>query len=90
MSELGFLDKDTRIKDSALQEVHSFGEGPDTKMNGQEKVAACCVTSVMIQAAGAVQMLGYSWYPRGRQELNLIFGAETRPTLIRETVNSPL
>jgi hypothetical protein len=56
MLELSFLDKDTRIKDSALQEVHSRGHGPDTKTNGQQEVAACSVTNMMIQAAGAVQM----------------------------------
>jgi len=55
MSERSFLDMDIRIKDSASQEVHSRGHGPDTKMNGQQEVAACCVTN-MIQAAGALQM----------------------------------
>jgi len=39
----------------------------------------------MIQAAGVVQRKGYSWYPRGRQQLNLIFGAETRSTFIRQS-----
>jgi len=55
MSELSFLDKDTRIKDPALQELHSRGHGPDTKMNGRQEVAACCVMKMMIQAAGAIQ-----------------------------------
>jgi hypothetical protein len=91
MSKLSFLYKDKRIKDSALQEVRSRGHGPDTKLNGQQEVAECCFTNMMIEAAGDVQLYGYSWSPRrGRLELNLIFGVEAKPTFIRQTVTTPL
>lgn len=91
MSELSFLDKDTLIKDSTLQEVHSRGHGPDTKLNGQQEVAECCLTNMTIQAAGDVELYGYSWSPRrSRLELNLNFGVETRPIFIRQRVNAPL
>jgi len=44
MSELSFLDKDTRIKDSALQEVHSRGHGPDMKLDNKKSQRAASRT----------------------------------------------
>jgi len=44
MSELSFLDKDTRIKDPALQEVHSRGHGPYTKIDNKKSQRAASRT----------------------------------------------